>query len=165
MFSESDANFTGITEDEQIFVNDFKQTTVINMNCKKVQSSKSIRYEYHGYENDGFKLDSPFVYIVFDAVTELPLLIGKFSDPDLAKDGAFGKEKYCKTPDVENGFIQDDIFQEKILPRELVDEDTPVGVICNSGYSLEMTDFEPMICKSWGWNAEFPKCKSNNLLL
>ena len=81
MFSEKDANFTGITgKTNEIFVNDFKQTTAINIKCNSnVEPPSSI------VEENGFELDSQFFYIVFDGNSQIPLLIGKLTDPEMAK--------------------------------------------------------------------------------
>ena len=159
MFSEKEANFTGITgTTNEIFVNDFKQTSAININCStKVIPPSAI------VEENGFKLDSQFFYIVFEGKSQIPLLIGKLTDPHKAEPTP-GKQSSCKIPDVENGFVEDAIFGEKISPGDMVPVDvTQVLVKCNTGFDLQNLALnQARNCKSYGWNdANFPKCQSN----
>ena len=159
MFSEKDENFIeipGTITMNPIFHNDFKQTTAININCKKNEPDSLI------VEENGFELDSQFFYIVFEGKSQIPLLIGKLTDPDMAKPSP-GKQSSCEIPDVENGFVEDTIFGQKFSSGDMVSVDTKVLVKCNTGFDLQNLERnQPRNCKSYGWDVElFPKCQSN----
>lgn len=165
MFSEKDANFTGITgttDDNQIFVNDFTQTTSIDMDCdSKIENYYSCNELLK--EAEGFVLDSQFIFIVFQNNTKTPLLIGKITDPYQAKPIP-GKQTTCKIPNVENGFVVDSVLDEKIQSGSTVEVDvTQVLVKCNAGYDLQILErTQDRACTSYGWDGVFPKCQSNN---
>ena len=146
LFSERDANFTRITGDRNhLYVNDFEQTTEINFHCKTEEGTSLM-------VNIPFELDSPFFYLVLDIKTNVPLLIGKLSNP----------KSFCKIPHVVNGFVIDHFFGEMLLAKDLVDVKTKVQVVCNPGYDLQNFERNTFkTCNSQGWNSEFPKCKSN----
>ena len=158
MFSDKYANFTGITgpkDENEIFVNDIKQTAEINIGCKIVDPPASTS------ENGGFELDSPFIYIVFHAKTQIPLLIGKLSDPGNAKPDY--RRSTCKIPKVENGYIQDvnynDVYPER---HEVPVDETKVQVKCNPSYDLRISDSKlESTCDTSGWSGSFPNCTSN----
>ena len=158
MFNEKVANFTGMTrpiDENTIFVNEFTQTTAININCKEVEpiSSKN-RY-------NGFILNSQFVYIVYDNKNHIPLLIGKLSDPENAKPMK-GLQTSCELPVVENGYIMEDVFDEDISSTQFVDVETRVYVKCHDNYDLQSEErTHTRTCKSDGWDGDFPKCKRN----
>ena len=155
LFSERDANFTRITGDRNhLYVNDFEQTTEINFHCKTEEGTNPMLKIV-------FELDSPFLYIVLDIKTEIPLLIGKLSNPNEGTTFP-GKQGSCKIPHLENGFVFDNLFYEQLLPRDLVEVLTEVKIECNSGYDLQTFErYSVRTCNSWGWDGEFPKCKSN----
>ena len=160
VFSERDANFTRITGDRNdLYVNDFEQTAEINFNCKSEMDSDSTK------EKNAFELDSPFFFMVLDIKTEIPLLIGKLSNPNEGTTFP-GKQGFCKIPHVENGFVIDNLFYDQLLPRDLVDVESQVYVQCNPGYDLQTFErYSVRTCNSQGWDDEFPKCKSNIRLL
>ena len=157
MFSEKDANFTGITgtkDENQIFVNDFTQTTSIEMNCKVVFPPFSV------HEDNGFVLDSQFVFIVFGGRNQLPLLIGKLIGQ--AKY-YIGKQTNCEIPYVHNGNVYDANFDKEIPSGDTVDVESQVIVQCNDDYELQIFQRNHfMTCESYGWDGLFPECQSNN---
>ena len=158
MFDEKVANFTGMTrpiDENTIFVNEFTQTTAINTNCIKVEPTSSIN------ENNGFILDSQFVYIVYGNKNHIPLLIGKLSDPKSAKP-LKGLQTSCELPVVENGYIIEDLFQGNITSTETVEVETQVYVKCHANYDMQSEERTHIrTCKSDGWDGDFPKCKRN----
>lgn len=160
MFSEKDANFTGITgttDQDQIFVNDFKQTTAVNIDCKPVGFNSTIPDDL-----ESLALNTPFLYIVFDVKHQLPLLIGKLSDPELAKPTS-GRQTFCKIPEVVNGYMVNDLHNENIYKfRDDVEVYEKTQVWCNPGYDLELINkVQTISCTSNGWVGDIPKCQSN----
>ena len=158
MFSDKYANFTGITgpkDENEIFVNDITQTAAINTGCKIVDPPALTS------ENGGFELDSQFIYIVFHAKTQIPLMIGKLSDPGNAKHD--NRRSTCQIPKVENGYIKD-AYNDDVYPErhEVPVDETVVQVKCNPSYDLTISDSKlKSTCKPYGWIGSFPNCISN----
>lgn len=153
MFSETDADFSGLTEDENnLFVNEFKLSTTIKIDYNIIYFNSSID------EQNGFDLVSQFIFIVAEVETKIPLLIGKFKDTQTTHER---KYHFCKIPDLENGYIVDLSFGETFEINEEVSVEDSVNVKCHPGYVLNYSGNAPFYCRQWGWDDIFPKCISN----
>lgn len=154
MFSEKEANFTGLTEDENyLYVNDFMSVTTLNTEYNQIDlNSSTIEHA------NGFELGSPFVFIVAEAKTKIPLLIGTFANSQAYEPT---KAKLCKIPDIKNGFATK-AFGEKLEANEVICDDTFFDFECLPGYVMDIVEdeqFDESFCKA-GWETVFPKCIS-----
>lgn len=85
-FSDSQANFRGITEEQQIFISEVKHKSYIKVDEKGTEAAAvtGVVFEATGVApNEVFAADHPFVFAIREKDTNSILFIGKVIDPTL----------------------------------------------------------------------------------
>ena len=128
-----------------------EQTSEFNIECE------IIPHEFKN-ETNAFLVPSSFMFVVLNVSTDMPLVFGKLSVPEMKKPEA-EKTTSCKIPAINNGYVVENIQNETLLPVDPVWDREEVRAMCEDGYHL---DHDPTItCTIRGWDSDFPKCISN----
>ena len=83
-FSESNANFGGITEDQQIYISEVMHKSYIKVDEKGTEAAAvtGITFEVTAIgPNEVFAVDHPFVFAIREKDTNAILFIGKVLNP------------------------------------------------------------------------------------
>lgn len=114
----------------------FENTSIIKIQCHKICPLE---------KKSDFELSSSSVYVVLNEET------------DSAK-----VKQFCKIPFIKNGFVVNLRLNKTLLSSKEVPDETAVKVVCKDGYYLNLfKKYQPITCKTWDWDRNFPKCTSN----